>query len=131
MTARILIDVDRRIVFTHAANPLTVTQVADHRARLHDDPQFDPQFGQIISFLDVRDVELSAVFAAQSRRALVVPNDLLFGLGRMFATHRDLDGESNIAIVRTLSDAADWVGIDRAVAQQAFDTLGASGRLVQ
>ena len=139
MPAGILIDVDRRIVFTHAVNPLTAAQIGDHRTRLHSDPRFDPQFCQIISFLEVTDVELStdqlrgvarqAVFAARSRRAFIMPNDVLFGLGRMFATLRELAGESHIKVVRTVSEAADWVGVDHIVAQRAFDTLRSSLKL--
>ena len=136
MTSGIAVDVDRRVVFTHAVNPLTVAQVADHRVRLCQHPLFDPQFNQIISFLDVVDVELSAnqlrglakaaVFSAQSRRAFIVPSDLLFGMGWMFAAHRDYAGEPYITIVRSVSEAADWVGVDRAVAQRALASVGGS-----
>jgi hypothetical protein len=121
------------VVFTLAENPMTFDEVENHREQLQRDSRFDPDFGQILSFLDVREVKLSAaevrrlaldpVFSPRSRRAFVIHVNELFGLGRMFATHRDLRGESNIAVVRSMEEAATWVGIDVRFVEEAFAAL--------
>jgi hypothetical protein len=133
MMSRILVDAGRRIVYTQAVNPLRVARVRDHRERLHNDARFDPEFDRILLFkVSMRSrsrrriyahSRLQKVFSATSRRAFIIPMAALFGLGRMFAAYRDLAGESQINIVRSLIDAAEWVGIDLNVAPQAFTTL--------
>src|SRR5437868_12607450 len=133
MRARIAVDVERRLVFTYATNPLTYEQVMDHREQLRRYPGFEPDFHQIISFLDVTDARLSAdevrklatqpFFGRSSRRALVAANDELFGLSRMFGTYRELAGASNVRVFRGLRDAAAFVQADLALVEQVFASL--------
>jgi len=39
----------------------------------------------------------------------VVPNDVIFGLARMYEILRELQGETGIRVFRTLDEALDWV----------------------
>ena len=48
-------------------------------------------------------------FRLSPRRAIVVKNDLEFGLARMFQTHRELAGETGIRVFRTLEEGLEWV----------------------
>ena len=83
------------------------------------DPDFDPSFGEIADLTEVTQVEVSGddireiaqknIFSPLSRRAIVVPNDVLFGLARMYEILRELQGESGIRVFRTLDEALDWV----------------------
>ena len=83
------------------------------------DPDFDPSFGEIADFTEVTQVEVSGddirelaqknIFSPHSRRAIVVPNDVIFGLARMYEILRDLQGETGIRVFRTLDEALDWV----------------------
>ena len=133
MKAGITVDVERRLVFTHATNPLTHDQVVDHRDRLRDHQGFEPDFDQIISFLDVTEVQVSAdevrrlasepFFSPSSRRALVASSDELFGLSRMFGAHRELAGGSNIRVFRELRQAAEWIGADITLVEEVFGRL--------
>ncbi|HKD50273.1 MAG TPA: hypothetical protein VKB90_05730 [Candidatus Acidoferrum sp.] len=83
------------------------------------DPDFDPSFGEIADLTEVTQVEVSGddireiaqknIFSPLSRRAIVVPNDVIFGLARMYEILRELQGESGIRVFRTLDEALDWV----------------------
>jgi hypothetical protein len=87
--------------------------------KLMKDPDFDPSYSQIADFTQVTKIELTAqdvhelaqrsVFSPQSRRALIVPNDVAYGLGRMFEMLRENQGEMGIRIFRNLEEALDWV----------------------
>jgi len=83
------------------------------------DPDFDPSFGEIADLTEVTQVEVSGddireiaqknIFSPLSRRAIVVPNDVIFVLARMYEILRELQGESGIRVFRTLDEALDWV----------------------
>jgi hypothetical protein len=113
------IDRQRRLVMTTYSGVLTLTDALGHQQSILNDPDFDPNFSQLFDVTHVTDVQLSAddvrelarktVFAADSRRAILVNTDLKFGLARMFAVFRDSLGEKGIRVFRDLEDALDWV----------------------
>jgi hypothetical protein len=94
--------------------------------RLSSDPDFDPNYSQILDFThlagvdigpeDVRQFAQRNIFSPQSRRAFVVKDDLQFGLARMFEIHRELNGETGIRVFRTIDEALDWVLVGNTVA---------------
>ena len=49
-----------------------------------------------------------------SRFAIVAPDELAFGLGRMYAAYRGLDPRSTkeVGVFRTVADALEFLGID-------------------
>lgn len=128
-----MIDVDRRIVFSYGQEDFTYADALGHIERLGRDPQFHPDFRQIIDLRDVTDPQLSAdqvralarhnVFNPDSRRAMVASSDASFGLARMFDTIRELRGETGIRVVRTLSEGAEWVEIAPTQAESALAAL--------
>ena len=83
------------------------------------DPDFSPKFSQLMDLTHVTGVALNAedirqlaktnVFSPESRRAILVDNDLKFGLARMFEMFRDFHGEKGIRVFRNLDDALAWV----------------------
>lgn len=90
-----------------------------HRQELLKDPDFDPSYSQVADFTQVTKFDLSAedinelaqesVFSPQSRRALIVPSDVAYGLARMFGTLRETQGEIEIGVFRSLEEALEWV----------------------
>lgn len=90
-----------------------------HKEELLKDPDFDPSYAQIADFTQVTKFELSAediqelaqvsVFSPQSRRALVVPSDVSYGLARMFGTLRETEGENELGVFRSVEEALNWV----------------------
>lgn len=98
---------------------LTKKDIAEHRKRLLKEKDFEPDFSQLLDFLQVTRVDLTAedvrelaqdsVFSPASRRAILVKDDLTFGFARIFQTHRELKGESGIRVFRKLDDALAWL----------------------
>ncbi len=119
MPASYIIDKERRLVLSSGTGVLTVEDIQGHMDGLSRDPDFDPDFSQLVDFSQITVVELSpddirrfakrTIFSSQSRRALFVKNDLQFGLARMFEIHRELNGETGIRVFRNFDEAMDWV----------------------
>jgi hypothetical protein len=119
------IDKERRLVMTTAFGVVTKEDLLDHQDKLMADPDFDPTFSQLLDFahmtkLDLKaaDVKLLAernIFAANARRAFVVPEDVAFGMARMFEMLREGKGEQGIRVFRTLEEGLGWVFSEKAV----------------
>lgn len=92
----------------------TIEDLIGHQERLLKDPDFDPTFSQVVDFTRLTKVEVTAtdvrlvakrnIFSSHSRRAMVVKNDLQYGLARMFEIHRELAGEVGIQAFRNLEE---------------------------
>lgn len=126
MPAFYKIDKERRVVLSSGAGVLNRADIQGHMDRLSSDPDFDPNYSQILDFThlagvdigpeDVRQFAQRNIFSPQSRRAFVVKDDLQFGLARMFEIHRELNGETGIRVFRTIDEALDWVLVGNTVA---------------
>jgi hypothetical protein len=113
------IDKERRLILSSGSGVLTKEDVLGHMERLSKDLDFDPDFSQLTDFRhitaleigpeDVRQFAQRNIFSPRSRRALLVKDDLQFGLARMFEIHRDLHGETGIRVFRSLDEALDWI----------------------
>jgi hypothetical protein len=136
--ARFMIDVDRRIVFSYMQEDFSYADALGHIERLGRDPQFHPDFRQIIDLRDVADPQISAdqvralarhnVFNPDSRRAMVAPSDASFGLARIFDSIRELRGETGIRVVRNLREGVEWVEIALTQAEAALAALRSAER---
>lgn len=119
MSAEFLIDVQRGMVFSKATGVLSLDVAFDHMDRLSHNPDFKPGFNQLFDFRQATDIRLSEeeireiarrdIFSADSRRAFLVADELQFGLGRMFATYRQMAGEKGIRIFTDAEAARAWV----------------------
>ena len=119
MPASYKIDKERRLVMSSASGVFSMADARSHTEKLSKDPDFDPSFSQIADFTQVTRIELSpddvrilaqrSLFSPNSRRAFIVPNELAYGLARMFEILRELAGEKGIGVFRTLEEALDWV----------------------
>lgn len=113
------IDAARRLVLTRAEGLVTAEDFMDHGKRLGEDPGFDPSFSQLLDCSDVAQLELSTealrgmakfrLFGAGSRRAVVAPRDLHYGLARMYEMLR-FDSPEEVQVFRSLEDARFWLG---------------------
>jgi hypothetical protein len=119
MPAFYKIDKERKLVMSSGSGVLTREDLVGHQNRLLKDPDFDPDFSQLLDFTNLakvdvtpEDVRLAArknIFSPHSRRAFLVKDDLQFGLARMFEIHRELAGEKGIRVFRNIDEALDWV----------------------
>jgi hypothetical protein len=119
MPAYFNIDKERRLVISTGSAVLTMAEAMAHQNNLRKHLDFDPSFSQLVDLShvtrmeftgeDVRRFARATIFSPNSRRAFLVPDDLTFGLARMFGILRDTAGEKGICVFRNLDDALEWV----------------------
>jgi hypothetical protein len=115
------IDKERRLVMSCGTGVITREDVWGHMDRLSNDPDFDPEFSQVLDCTQLTGLDLGPedmrqfarrnIFSPHARRAFVVRDDVTFGLARMFQIHRELNGEKGIGVFRTFDEAVDWIHI--------------------
>ena len=113
------IDVERRLVISIASGVVTADEILNHQGQLMSDPQFSPEFWQLVDLTqatrtdihaqDVRALAAKAVFAPGSRRAIVASGPVAFGLARMFELMRDTRGERGIQVFNDREEALRWL----------------------
>ncbi|HEV2289821.1 MAG TPA: hypothetical protein VGR81_12820 [Candidatus Acidoferrales bacterium] len=113
------IDKTRRLVLSSASGVVTKAELVTHRRALTRDPDFDPNYSQIMDFSEVTDVDVEAsdirdlaiehVFSTTSRRAIIARTSAVYGLARLFEIHRDMRGERGIRVFRDREEAFAWV----------------------
>ncbi len=121
MPTDIFIDTRLGVVFTRATGSFGWAEAVGHLNLLRCHPDFQPRFNQLSDFRQIGPVTLApgeikllaerTIFSGHSRRAFVVSGNLEFGLGRVYGTHRDLAGESGVAIFRAMEDALSWLSL--------------------
>jgi hypothetical protein len=119
MPATYEIDKQRRLVISTGLDKLTLADALAHQAKLLKDPDFDPSFSQLLDLTrvtlsdlessDIRKIAERNIFSPQSRRAIVVSTNLVYGYGRMFEILRESAGEDGIRVFRDLDEAVDWI----------------------
>jgi hypothetical protein len=124
VSATYRIDKERSLVVSTGTGVLTKEDILGHMDRISKDPDFNPDFSQLADFRQITAVEFGpeevrqfaqrSIYSPRARRAILVKDDLQFGLARMFEIYRELNGESGIRVFRTLEEAMDWIQIGKA-----------------
>ena len=119
MPIRYEIDKERRLVITTGTGAVHLADALAHQESLRDNPDFDPTFSQLMDYTQLTEYNLGLddmvkiaqrrVFAPGSRRAIVVRDDLSYGLGRMFEMLRENAGEFGIRVFRDREEALNWL----------------------
>ena len=119
MPAFFRIEKNRRLVISTISDVFTLADGLAYQEKLLKDPDFDPNFSQLVDCTQVARLELGpnevrrlaqrSIFSPDSRRAILVSSDLVFGFARMFAMFREAAGEKGIRIFRDLDEALYWV----------------------
>ena len=114
---------ERRLVITTAEGRLTFAEAKAHQERLKNDPDFNPEFNQLldttaVTTLDISTEEAKIVahgslfFAPSSQRAWVAPTPHIFGMARFIQAHREMAGAQDHFHVFYERDAAlKWLGL--------------------
>ncbi len=115
------IDPRSRIVFTDAHGALTDADVIAFQERLRNEPDFEPDFGQLADCREIEAVDMTtegveeaarrSPFSEGARRAIVVRSDLTFGMARMFEALRH-EAPDEVHVFRDVADALRWLGVD-------------------
>jgi hypothetical protein len=124
MPTRHAIDKERRLVISTGSEQLTFSQVKTHQDQLLNDPDFDPEFNQLIDLTAVTSLDISVdeakiiasrkLFSSTSRRAFVASSPSIFGMGRMMEVYNEMSNvASRVRIFYDLPSAVEWLGLDR------------------
>ena len=121
MPADFIIDAQLGMVLSRASGALTYAEILAHIDGLLRHPDFRPEFNQIFDFRRVERPTLSSheitelarrtIFGPKSRRAFIAADDWQFGVGRMFAAHREIAGEPGIVVFRDMKEALNWLSL--------------------
>jgi hypothetical protein len=114
------IDRERRVVLTFLEGAVDDAQAVDCIQCLRDDPDFEPSLNQLIDCTAVSDFRITsagiravtydAPFGEGSRRAVVAPQQAIFGMARMLQLLSR--GPSEINVFRSVNEARAWLGLD-------------------
>jgi hypothetical protein len=118
MPASFRIDPLNHLIFSRAWGVLTDQDLATNRHAMVLDPAFTPDSAQLYDFSEVTGIEVTpagiralarkSVFATTARRAIVVSNDVGYGMARMFAQLSNRD-EEVFRIFRDRAEALPWL----------------------
>jgi hypothetical protein len=120
VTYRILESVD--LVHTTWAGRVTFEESLAYNEALLADPSFDPSMRQLsdartaeseVSGDGIRALARRSAFGPGSRRAILVQDDALFGVSRMYEAQTKGAGE--VQVFRDEAEALEWLGLDGAV----------------
>jgi hypothetical protein len=116
------IDTQRKIILVAAAGQLTAQDLVELHHRFAADPAVRPEFsilfdlreahGEQFSAESVRELaNLPLLLSQTSRRAVVVRDDLGYGIARMYGLRRE-DRVVSYEVFRDLDEARRWVEVD-------------------
>ncbi len=120
MPCTYVIDKERGLVISTGLGRVTFVEMQDHQDQLVKDPDFNPEFNQLIDATAVTEVELSRdtaqdlasrkVFSSTSRRALVATKPAVFGMGRVLMAYVETsDSPSVTNVFYELAPALKWL----------------------
>ena len=116
------IDARRKVVYSAFYGKIDDAQVAGHRSAIASDPDFSPDFNEIVDFTAVTAADLSeSTLAAMAQEAslfsdsvlhiVVAPADLLFHLAGKYKGFARTS-RRNLFVVRTRAEAYQLLGGD-------------------
>jgi hypothetical protein len=120
MPASYTIDIDRKIVVSRIWGAATEDEIFDHGQRLRNDPQFRPDFRQLVDMSELTEIRVGSgvireasrdqFFSPGVRRALVANSDAAFGMARMYAIASE-DAGQTIEVFRDINAAEAWLNL--------------------
>lgn len=123
MPLRYVIDKERRLVRTTGWDRLTFDQTKAYQDQLLNDPDFDPEFNQLVDLTalaglgmsteETKQIASRSGFSARSRRAFVAPDPAVFGMSRLFAVYNEMSSTpSQIQVFHDAISALKWLGLE-------------------
>ena len=119
-----VIDKEQGVALATASGELTENDLLEHKRKLFSDPEFRSGFVELsdVRFIEKLNVSPEGIrkFVAQDsadapgnkeyKLAIVVSQDLAFGMGRMYemSTSKNF---SNVRIFRDMQEARTWLGL--------------------
>lgn len=119
MTLRYTVYREQQIIITNASGRLTLDNMKKHMQTVQKHPDIEPDFNHIfdlreavkidITTGDVKQLAEFSFFNEQSKRAIVAPTDLFYGMSRMYEVFKN-ESSVNIKVFRNYEEAKEWVG---------------------
>jgi hypothetical protein len=123
------LDHRKRLVLARGYGTITETDLVTYQREVWSRPDV-AGYDELVDMTGVQNIErpsvdrimtLSTMSASMDSRsqsskfAIVAPDDLAFGLGRMYQAYRGLDARStkHVEVFRTLAEALEFLGMDR------------------
>ena len=117
------IDKQQNVLFAKATGELTAEDIQSFRREAAKDSDFDPRLDSLFDFCNITEVRLSgdeikeltlsAIFHERSRRALVVPSKVMFGISRMYSLRIRADNDV-MKVFYDMGEARRWLGLGQA-----------------
>jgi hypothetical protein len=117
------IDPQRKVVHSAFYGRITDAELLGHRKRISSDPDFNPQFSDIVDFSGVIDSEISesavaalaanpTLFRSSVVHIVIAPDTVMFLMGKKFKELAQLS-RPNFHVVRTRAEAYQLLPVDR------------------
>lgn len=113
------IDAAKRRVFTTASGVFTYKEAVILIQRMGADPEFDRTYTELTDLTGIERVEMAMeqiaelalilVFAPESKRAIVAPNPLYFGMARIYESHHEASSGGNARVFSDMAEAVLWL----------------------
>lgn len=108
-----------RRVLTSGSGTITFEEAVVNIKAMKNDKDLDPSYSELVDLRAVQSIEFSAeqiaevartrIFDATSRRAIVAPVPLYFGMARMYEAHHTSGGPAVIRVFTELQEAVEWL----------------------
>jgi hypothetical protein len=119
MKVRYSIDKRRRLILTTAEGRVMFDDIRGHQDRLLADPDFDPNFDQLIDATAAKQFGISVdearilaerrIVCPESRRAFVATEPHIFGLGRMMEIYHERLEYADVQVFYFMDEALKWL----------------------
>lgn len=122
MPVRYVIDKERRLVISTVSDPITFAEIKAAQNQLANDPDFNPDFNHLIDTSAMTKMEIlveqakemaqHGIFSSVSRGAIIAPTPSVFGMGRLFEAHHDIQGlKDEVRVFYERDEALKWLGL--------------------
>jgi hypothetical protein len=114
---------DHRLVVSTGSDRVTFSEIKARQDQTKTDPDFDPEFNQLVDLRTVTGFDMSSeqakalarrmIFSSTSKRAFVAASPAIFGVARMWEIFAEMaDHPSEIRVFYDLPSALQWVGLE-------------------
>lgn len=112
-----------RLVISTGSDCVTFGEIKTRQDQTKTDPDFNPEFNQIVDLRAVTRFDMSSeqakalarrmIFATTSKRAFVAANPAIFGVARMWEIFTEMaDHPSEVRVFYDLPAALTWLGLE-------------------
>jgi hypothetical protein len=113
-----------RLVISSGSGCVTWSEIKERQDQIKTDPNFDPEFNQLVDLRAVTCFEITSeqvrvlarrmIFSFTSRRAFIAANPPVFGVAHIWEVVTELsDNPSQIRLFYDLPSALAWLGLER------------------